>query len=67
MRDTDLYGRSLGIESPWEATGVELRLEAGEVEVFVARDRGESYRCPECGQAASRHDSRRPRESAARA
>lgn len=61
MRDTDLYGRILGIESPWEVTGVELRLEAGEVEVFVARRRGESYRCPVCGSAARRHDSRRRR------
>ena len=61
MRDTDLYGRILGIESPWEVTGVELRLEAGEVEVFVARGSGESYRCPECGGSASRHDSRRRR------
>lgn len=61
MRDTDLYGRILGIESPWEVTGVELRLEVGEVEVFVARGGGESYRCPECGGAASRHDSRRRR------
>ncbi len=61
MRDTDLYGRILGIESPWEVTGVELRLEAGEVEVFVARGGGDSYRCPECGSAASRHDSRRRR------
>ncbi len=61
MRDTDLYGRILGIESPWEVTGVELRLEAGEVEVFVARGKGESLRCPVCGGAASRHDSRRRR------
>ena len=61
MRDTDLYGRILGIESPWEVTGVELRLEAGEVEVFVARGGGESHRCPECGGAARRHDSRRRR------
>ena len=61
MRDTDLYGRILGVESPWEVTSVELRLEAGEVEVFVARGRDESYRCPECGGSASRHDSRRRR------
>ncbi len=59
MRDTDLYGRILGIESPWEVTGVELRLEAGAVEVFVARGKGESFRCPVCGEAARRHDSRR--------
>ena len=29
--------------------------------VFVARGRGESYRCPECGSPASRHDSPRRR------
>ena len=55
-RDTDLYGRILGIESSWEVTGVEMRLEAGDVEVFVARGSGESYRCPECGGSASRHE-----------
>ena len=59
MRDTDLYGRILGIESPWEVTGVELRLEAGEVEVFVVRGGGESLSCPECGGGARRHDARR--------
>lgn len=30
MHDTDLYGQILGIESPWEVTDVELRLQAGE-------------------------------------
>ena len=29
--------------------------------MFVARGGGESFRCPECGGAASRHDSRRRR------
>ena len=61
MRATDLYGRIPGIENPWEVTGVELRLEAAEVEVLVAGGRDESYRCPECGGSASRHDSRRRR------
>ena len=59
MRDTDLYGRILGVESPWEVTGVELRLESGEVEVFVVRGGGESLSCPECGGEARRHDARR--------
>ena len=59
MRDTDLYGRILGIESPWEVTGVDLRLEAGEVEVLVVRGGGEPLSCPECGGAAGRHDARR--------
>ena len=59
MRDTDWYGRILGIESPWEVSGVELRLEAGEVEVFVVRGGSESFGCPECRDAALRHDARR--------
>ena len=58
MRDTHLYGRILGIESPWEVTDVELRLESGEVEVFVVHG-GESLRCSECGGAVKRHDARR--------
>ena len=59
MRDTDLYGRILGIESPWEVSSVELRPEAGEVEVFVVRRRDEALSCPECGCAGRRHDARR--------
>ena len=58
MRDTHLYGRILGIESSWDVTDVELRLESGEVEVFVVHG-GESLRCSECGGAVKRHDARR--------
>ncbi|MCE2558410.1 MAG: transposase family protein [Acidobacteria bacterium] len=61
MRDTDLYGRILGIERPWRVTDVELRLEAGEVEVFVARGAGDGFSFPECGKEARRHDARRRR------
>ena len=60
MRDTDLYGRILGMESPWGVTGVELRPEAGGGGVRGSWQ-DESYRCPESGGSASRHDSRRRR------
>jgi transposase len=58
MRDTDLYARILGIESPWRVTEVELRLSTGEVEVKVEYGGSAAVDCPECGAAASRYDSR---------
>lgn len=58
MRDTDLYARILGIESPWRVTEVELRLSTGEVEVKVEYGSSAAVGCPECGAAASRYDSR---------
>ena len=46
MRDTDLYGRPLGIEGPWEVTDVELRLEVGEVDAFWPTNSHEPILCP---------------------
>ena len=59
MRDTDLYGRILGIQAPWEVTRVELRPETGEVEVFVVHGGDGRLSCGECGGEARRHDARR--------
>jgi transposase len=56
MRDTDLYSKILGIESPWRVTGVDLRLSGGEVEVQV--EYGGEIRCPVCSQSTSRYDTR---------
>ena len=58
MRDTDLYARILGVESPWRVTDVELRLAAEEVEVRVEHSASEPVECPECGAAAQRYDTR---------
>lgn len=58
MRDTDLYGRILGIEPPWRVSGVELRLEDGEVEVSVEHGGAGKLPCPECGSPSSRYDTR---------
>lgn len=60
MRDTDLYARILGIQPPWRVDAVELRLEAGEVEVRVASERA-AWRCPTCGQEAPGYDTRERR------
>lgn len=58
MRDTDLYGRILGIEQRWRVSGVELRLEDGEVEVSVEHGGEGKLPCPECGSPSSRYDTR---------
>lgn len=56
MRDRELYARILGIESPWQVTSVDLRLEQGEVLVRVEPERGARLLCPECGLEAPRYD-----------
>jgi len=58
MRDTDLYARILGVEQPWQVSGVELRLESGEVEVLVEHSGRGQLACPECGAPSSRYDTR---------
>jgi transposase len=40
MRDKDLYARILGIQPPWRVAELDLRLEAGEVEVRVGGGHG---------------------------
>ena len=61
MRDTELYGQILGVKQPWRVGGVELRLEDGEVEVFVEHGGKGKLACPECGEPASRYDKRERR------
>lgn len=62
MRDTELYGRILGIVAPWRVSDVELELDggAGEVRVWVAWEPPE-VACPECGARGMRHDTRERR------
>ena len=61
MRDVDLYAQILGVESPWQVTNVDLRLEAGEVEVLVEHGSTKELSCPECGTVGQRYDTRRRR------
>lgn len=61
MRDVDLYAKILGIEIPWQVVDVELRLEAGEVEVYVEHSSPSELLCPECGTRSRRYDTRRRR------
>ena len=61
MRDKDLYAQILGINSPWQVTGVELALSAGEVTVYVEPEEGATQCCPTCGEVSPGYDSRRRR------
>jgi hypothetical protein len=35
MQDRELYRRILGIEAPWQVERVELKLESGEVHIYL--------------------------------
>lgn len=48
MQDRELYRRILGIESPWQVERVELKLEAGEIHVYLEHEQDVSWACPEC-------------------
>lgn len=56
MQDHELYRRILGIEAPWFVDAVELKLEAGEIHVFLRHDEMIEWACPECGAACKLHD-----------
>lgn len=49
MQDSELYARILGITEPWRVERVDLRLEVGEVHVFLGHAPDLRWDCPECG------------------
>jgi transposase len=58
MHDRELYSKLLGIEAPWKVRNVDVRLEAGEVEIFIEHS-GSKLTCPTCGTKCSGYDTRR--------
>jgi len=56
MRDYELYRRILGIEAPWQVGRVELKLEAGEIHVYLEHEEGGRWSCPECQEAVPLYD-----------
>lgn len=56
MNDRKLYEQILGITSPWHVTSVELKLDVGEVLVYVEGSKAAEI-CPECGRKRPRYDS----------
>jgi transposase len=53
---TELYRYLLGIEAPWEVTGIELSEHEGRVDVSVGHPSRTRFPCPECGTELSVYD-----------
>ena len=56
MHDHQLYQQILGIIAPWRVEHVELRLDEGEVHVYLGHDPQALWSCPECGTECPLHD-----------
>jgi transposase len=56
MQDRELYRRILGIESPWQVERVELKLEQGEVHVYLEHGPEAKWLCPECSAPSPLYD-----------
>ena len=50
MQDRQLYEQILGIASPWFVERVELKLEQGEVRVYLKHSEQAVWHCAECGR-----------------
>lgn len=46
MRDTDLYRRLLGLESPWTVDRVDLDVKTREVNVYAKHEKPKAWPCP---------------------
>ena len=58
MDEKTLYAKLLGLTSPWGVEKVELRLDEGEVHVWVALPPKQLWVCPDCLVRAPIHDHR---------
>jgi transposase len=56
MNDRKLYEQILGIGDPWHVERVDLRLDSGEVLIYVEGTSAAEV-CPECGRRCPRQDS----------
>lgn len=58
MDEKILYAKLLGLNSPWGVDKVELRLDEGEVHVWVVLPPKQLWVCPDCLERAPIHDHR---------
>lgn len=56
MKDTDLYQKLLGLESPWSVESVDLKLPDGRVDVWVGHPAAQTWPCPTCGKVLACRD-----------
>jgi len=62
MQDRELYRRILGIEAPWQVERVELKLDEGEVHVYLAHADKRNWACAECGASGPLYDHQAERQ-----
>ena len=62
MQDHELYRRILGIEAPWQVERVELKLQQGEVHVYLAHQDNREWACALCGARGPLYDHQPERE-----
>lgn len=62
MQDHELYRRILGIEAPWRVERVELKLQEGEVHVYLAHQDNHPWACAVCGALGPLYDHQPERE-----
>jgi transposase len=62
MQDNELYGRILGIAAPWRVERVELKLNQGEVHVYLAHENKQEWPCAECGASCALYDHQAERQ-----
>lgn len=56
MQDHQLYQQILGLTAPWSVASVELKLDEGEVDVWLEHDTEAEWCCAECGARCSVYD-----------
>jgi transposase len=62
MQDHESYRRILSIEAPWQVDRVELKLEEGEVHVYLAHADKLDWACAECGARCALYDHQAERQ-----
>jgi len=62
MQDHELYRRILGIEAPWQVERVELKLQQGEVHVYLVHQDNREWPCAACGALCPLYDHQPERE-----
>src|SRR3989442_1720134 len=65
MQDRELYRQILGIEAPWFVERVELKLNQGEVHIYLEHGEMASWLCPECETSCQLYDHQGERQMAA--
>lgn len=56
MEDIELYGKILGVETPWRVNSVVTDMKKLEVRIHVEYDRAIPIRCPVCNEPSPVHD-----------